>query len=89
MIWIVSLGSVLVFSTIDDREIIYLCLFCIQFFKQHVSIALQHALTFVRERKIVLASDACSRPPIIVRSHNLHASYIRRVGEIASYNKRD
>jgi hypothetical protein len=54
----------------------------IQFFKQCVSMAL--------ERKIVLAGDACSRPPITSRSHDLRASDIRRaLGEIASYQKKD
>jgi len=41
---------------------------CIQFFKQHVSISLQHVLTFVIERNIALVGDACSRPPITIRS---------------------
>jgi hypothetical protein len=45
--------------------------FCIQFFKQHVSIAFQCALTSGIERKIVLVGDACCRPPITIRSHNL------------------
>ncbi len=36
--------------------------FCIQFFKQRVNIVLQRALVFVIERKIVLATDVCSRP---------------------------
>jgi hypothetical protein len=38
----------------------------------------------------VLASDARSRPPIIIRFHDLHARDIRGdVGEITSYHKRD
>jgi hypothetical protein len=38
----------------------------------------------------VLTSAACSRPPLTIRSHNLHASDIKGdVGEIASYNERD
>jgi hypothetical protein len=38
----------------------------------------------------VLIDDVCSRPPISVRSHNLHVGHIRRVmGEIASYHERD
>jgi len=42
------------------------------------------------ERKIALASDPCSRPPIIIRSHDLHVGNIRMVvGEITSYHKRD
>jgi hypothetical protein len=62
---------------------------CIQFFKQCVSIVLQCVLAFI-ERKIALESDVCFRPPIIIRSHDLHASDIRRaVGEITSYHKRD
>jgi hypothetical protein len=64
--------------------------FCIQFFKQCVNIAFQHALVFAIEKKIALASDVCSRPPIIIRFHNLHVGDIRRVvGEITSYHKRD
>jgi hypothetical protein len=64
--------------------------FCIQFFKQHVNIALQHVLASVIERKIALVDDACSRLPIIIRSHVLHASNIKgTMGEIASYHERD
>jgi len=38
----------------------------------------------------MLASDVCSKPPITIRSHNLHASDIRKaMGEITSYHKRD
>jgi hypothetical protein len=59
-------------------------------FKHCVSIALQHALTSTIERKIVLASVACSKPPITIKSHDLHAGNIRKVvGEIVSYHKRD
>jgi hypothetical protein len=61
-----------------------------QFFKQRVSIVLQHVLTFAIEKKITLACDACFRLPIIIKSHNLHARDIRgAMGEIASYHKRD
>ncbi len=38
----------------------------------------------------MLARDACSRPPIIIRFHNLHVGNIRGVvREIASYHERD
>jgi hypothetical protein len=64
--------------------------FCIQFFKQGANIAFQCVLTSPIERKIVLASDVCSRPPIIIRFHDLHAGDIRGVvGEITSYHKKD
>jgi hypothetical protein len=64
--------------------------FCIQFSKQCVTIALQCVLAFVSERKIALMSDACSRPLVIIKSHNLHVGDIRRVmGEITSYHERD
>jgi hypothetical protein len=64
--------------------------FCIQFFMQCVSIVLQHALTFVIERKIALAGDGCSILPITIRSHNLHIGDIKGVvGEITSYHNRD
>jgi hypothetical protein len=69
----------------------YLSLFfCIQFFKQCVSIAFQHALASAIGRKIALAGDACSKPPITVKSHDLHVGDIRKVvGEKTSYHKRD
>jgi hypothetical protein len=64
--------------------------FCIQFFKQCVSIVFQRALTSVIKKKIVLANDVCSRPPITIRFHDLHVNNIKGiVGEIASYHKRD
>jgi hypothetical protein len=38
----------------------------------------------------MLASDVFPRPRITIRSHDLHASNIRRVvGEITSYHERD
>ncbi len=38
----------------------------------------------------MLAGDVCSRPPITIRSRDLHASDIRRaMGEITSYHERD
>ncbi len=64
--------------------------FCIQFFKQRVSIALQHVLTTTIKRKIALVGDVCSRPPTTIRFHNLHADDITRaVGEIVSYHERN
>ncbi len=63
---------------------------CIQFFKQCVSIVLQDASIFAIEKKIVLVGDACSRPPITIRSHDLHACDIKSVmGQITSYHERD
>jgi hypothetical protein len=42
------------------------------------------------KKKIGLARNACSRPPIIIRSCNLHASDIRRaMGEITSSHEKD
>jgi hypothetical protein len=62
--------------------------FCVQFFKQHVNIAFQCALAFAIERKIALAGDVCSKPPITIRSHDLHAGHIRgAMDEIASYQE--
>jgi hypothetical protein len=64
--------------------------FCIQFFKQHVNIAFHRVLTSIIEIKIVLAYDACSKPPIIIKSHDLHAGDIKgTMGEIGSYHERD
>ncbi len=53
--------------------------FCIQFFRQCVSIVLQCALAFAIKRKIALAGDACSRPLITIRSHDLNVGNIRRL----------
>jgi hypothetical protein len=75
-----------------DRQLgCHLCLFfCIQFFRQCVSIVLQCPLTSTIERKITLTSDACSKPPITIRSHDLHVGNIRRaMGDITSYHERD
>ncbi len=64
--------------------------FCIQFFKQCVSIALQRALTFAIEKKIALIGNACYRPPITIRSHDLHEGDIKRaMNDIASYHERN
>jgi hypothetical protein len=64
--------------------------FCIQFFKQRFSITFQRALASVTERKIALVGDACSRPPITISYHGLHASNIgRAMGEIASCHETD
>ncbi len=60
--------------------------FCIQFFRQRVSITFQCALASIIERKIALVGDACSRPPITIRSHDLHVGNIKGVvGEITSW----
>jgi hypothetical protein len=73
----------------NRRSSDYLSLsFCIQFFKQHVNIAFQCALAFAIERKIIV-SNVYSKPFIIIRCHDLHASNIRGVmGEITFYHKR-
>jgi hypothetical protein len=64
--------------------------FYIQFFRQCASIALQHVLASIIKRKIVLASDACSRPPITIRFHDLHIGDIKGVvGQIISYHEKD
>jgi hypothetical protein len=64
--------------------------FSIQFLRYSVNIAFQRALALVIDKMIVLASDAYSRPPITIRSHDLHVGDIRGViGEITSYHMRD
>ncbi len=64
--------------------------FCIQFFKQCVSISFQHVLAFIIGRKIPLEGDACFRPPITIKFHNLHVNHIKGVvGEITTYHERD
>ncbi len=62
--------------------------FCIQFFKQRVSISLKCDLAYVIREKIVLANDVYCRPFIIIKYHDLHANDIRGdVGEIISYHE--
>jgi hypothetical protein len=57
---------------------------------QRVNFALQHVLTFDIKKKIPLARNVCSRPPISIRSHNLDVDDIKgAVSEIVSYHKRD
>ncbi len=64
--------------------------FCIQFFKQHVNIALQCALAFAIEKKITFVGDVCSRPLTTIRSHDLHVGDIRgAMGETVSYHERN
>jgi hypothetical protein len=64
--------------------------FCIQFFKQCVSIAFQRALAFTIKRRIALVGNAWSKPLIASKFHDLHASNIKGVvGEIASYHNKD
>ncbi len=88
MIWIVSSRGVFVFSTIGDREVIYPCLFTFNF-SNNMLVLLFNVLQPLLQRKIMLAGDVCSRPPITMGSHNLHACDIRRaMDEITSYHKR-
>ncbi len=64
--------------------------FYIQFFRKRVNITFQHVLAFTIKRKIVLVGDACSRPPNIIKFHDLHVGDIRGVvGEIAYYHEKD
>jgi hypothetical protein len=50
----------------------------------------QHVLASIIKKKIALASDACSRPPITIKYDDLHVGDIKRaLGEIVSCHKRD
>jgi hypothetical protein len=60
VIWIISLRNVLVFLHNRQSRGRLFFFFCIQFFKQHVNITLQHALTFAIEKNITLVRDVCS-----------------------------
>jgi len=51
--------------------------FCIQIFRQCVNIILQHILASNIKRKTLLVSDVCFKPPITIRSHDLHATNIK------------
>ncbi len=51
--------------------------FRIQFFRQCDNIVVQRALASIIKRKIMLIGDACFRPPITIRSHDLHVDNVR------------
>jgi hypothetical protein len=90
VIWIILSRNMLVFSTINNWEVNYPCFFAFIFLGSILVLFLSMLKASVVERKIALARDACSRPPIIIRSHDLHANDIRRaMGEITSYHERD
>jgi hypothetical protein len=75
---------------IDDGKVIYPCSFAFNFSNSMLTLFFQHVLTSVIKKKIALLGDACSKPPITIRSHNLHGGDIRgAMGEIAPYHKRD
>jgi hypothetical protein len=59
---------------IDNWEVIYPYLFTFNY--SRVIIVLLCVLAFAIEEKIVLVGDVCFRPPITIKSPNLH------VGEI-------
>ncbi len=64
--------------------------FCIQIFRQCVNIALQCALASTIKRNIVFITNIYSRPPTIIRFHDLSTCNIKRaLGEIASYHEKD
>ncbi len=59
-------------------------------FRQCVSITFQCALVSIINRKIALMSEACSKPPIIIKFYDLHVNNIKRVvSEITSYHGRE
>jgi hypothetical protein len=52
----------------NKRSKVHLSLFfCIEIFKQHVSIVRQHVLTSIIKKKVVLARDICFKPPVTIR----------------------
>jgi hypothetical protein len=75
----------------DKQSRCHLCLsFCIQFFRQCVSIVRQCPLALTIEKKITLTGDVCSKPPNTIRSNDLHVGNIRKaMGDITSYHERD
>jgi len=50
----------------------FVIIFLHSIFRQRVSIIFHHALASTIKRKIVLAGDVYFRPPISIRSHDLH-----------------
>ncbi len=88
MIWIISLGNVPIFSIINNQEVIYPCLFAFNFLNNLLILFFNMFQPI--EWKITLASDAYSRPPIIIRFHDFCASDIKgAMGEITSHHERD
>jgi hypothetical protein len=63
VIWIISLKSVPVVSTIDDGEVIYPCLFAFNFLG-NILVLFSTWFNLVIKREIALVDDVCSKPPI-------------------------
>jgi hypothetical protein len=63
--------------------------FCIQFLREHVNIVLQCVLAFAIKSKFALAGDACFKPHITIKFHDLHVGNIREVvSDIVSWISR-
>ncbi len=54
---------------IDDQEVIYFYLFVFNFSNNMLVLFFKCALASAIERKIVLASDSCFKPSIIIKFH--------------------
>jgi hypothetical protein len=79
-----------VIFTINNQNLIYLYLFAFNFSSNVLILLFNVLLASTINRKIALAGNVCSRPPITIKSHHLHAGDIKRVvGEITSYHRKD
>jgi hypothetical protein len=75
MIWIMLLGNVLVLFMTNNRKVIYFCLFAF-IFKVVCYYCFSACFSFYYREEDCFGGDACSRPPITFRSHNLHVGDI-------------
>jgi hypothetical protein len=80
---------VFVFFIIDDQEVIYPYLITFNF-SRNILILFFNMFSLCYIKEDWLEGDACFRPPITIRCHNLHVGDMKRdVGDIASYHDKD
>ncbi len=72
VIWIVSLGSVLDSSMIDDQEVIYPCPFAFNF-SSNMLVLFLVCFNLYYKKEDCFGGDVYFRLPVIIKSNNLHA----------------
>jgi phosphoglycerol transferase MdoB-like AlkP superfamily enzyme len=72
VIWIVSLGSVFVFFTMNDHEVIYPCPFAFNF-SSNMLVLFLVCFNLYYKKEDCFGGDVYFRLPVIIKSNNLHA----------------
>ncbi len=73
----------------DNEKVNYPCLFTFSF-SNNILLLLFNMLSLYYREEDWLIGDVYFRPPITIRSHDLHVGNMKRVvGEINSYHEKD